>query len=92
MALLTSRTLAPLVVAGLLLAAGVPARAARLKDIAAIEGMRANQLWGYGLVVGLNGTGDSQQALFTPFLGHLNPDCIRVDLDIPRNYLNQLIF
>jgi len=66
MALLTSRTLAPLVVAGLLLAAGVPARAARLKDIAAIEGMRANQLWGYGLVVGLNGTGDSQQALFTP--------------------------
>ena len=42
------------------------ARAARIKDIAAVEGMRANQLQGYGLVVGLNNTGDSQQALFTP--------------------------
>src|SRR5581483_7682143 len=37
----------------------------RLKDIATIEGVRANQLWGYGLVTGLNGTGDSQQAIFT---------------------------
>ena len=43
----------------------MPAGAARLKDIAAIEGVRANQLSGYGLVAGLNGTGDSQQALFT---------------------------
>jgi flagellar P-ring protein precursor FlgI len=43
-----------------------PSQAARIKDIAAVEGMRANQLQGYGLVVGLNGTGDSQQALFTP--------------------------
>jgi flagellar P-ring protein precursor FlgI len=42
-----------------------PAGAARLKDIAAIEGVRTNQLAGYGLVAGLNGTGDSQQALFT---------------------------
>jgi flagellar P-ring protein precursor FlgI len=41
------------------------AGAARLKDIALIEGARSNQLWGYGVVVGLNGTGDSQQALFT---------------------------
>lgn len=31
----------------------------RIKDIAAIEGVRTNQLVGYGLVVGLNGTGDS---------------------------------
>ena len=53
-----------LAVAGVL-AGGAPARAARLKDIAFIEGVRANQLWGYGVVVGLNGTGDSQQALFT---------------------------
>lgn len=44
---------------------GVPAEAARLKDIAHIEGVRANQLWGYGVVIGLNGTGDSQQSLFT---------------------------
>jgi flagellar P-ring protein precursor FlgI len=32
---------------------------ARLKDIASFKGMRSNQLVGYGLVVGLNGTGDS---------------------------------
>ena len=33
--------------------------AARLKDIANVRGVRTNQLVGYGLVVGLNGTGDS---------------------------------
>jgi flagellar P-ring protein precursor FlgI len=33
--------------------------AARIKDITAVQGVRANQLVGYGLVVGLNGTGDS---------------------------------
>ena len=37
----------------------------RLKDIAKVEGDRTNQLVGYGLVVGLDGTGDTQQALFT---------------------------
>lgn len=47
------------------LAAPGAALAARLKDIAYIEGVRSNQLWGYGVVVGLNGTGDSQQSLFT---------------------------
>lgn len=35
------------------------AAAARIKDIVEIEGVRDNQLVGYGLVVGLNGTGDS---------------------------------
>ncbi|MCF4098823.1 flagellar basal body P-ring protein FlgI [Maritalea sp. P4.10X] len=34
------------------------ANAARIKDIVTIEGVRENQLVGYGLVVGLNGTGD----------------------------------
>jgi flagellar P-ring protein precursor FlgI len=38
---------------------------ARLKDIADIEGVRGNQLVGYGLVVGLNGTGDGNKAEFT---------------------------
>ena len=37
----------------------------RLKDIAGIQGVRSNQLVGYGLVVGLAGTGDSQQVGFT---------------------------
>ena len=44
-----------------LLAPAVPVQAAtaRIKDIVNIEGVRDNQLVGYGLVVGLNGTGDS---------------------------------
>ena len=41
------------------------ANAARIKDIADIKGVRQNQLVGYGLVVGLEGTGDSDDALFT---------------------------
>jgi flagellar P-ring protein precursor FlgI len=39
--------------------------AVRLKDIASFEGMRENQLVGYGLVVGLNGTGDRKQSVFS---------------------------
>ena len=37
------------------------AHAIRIKDLASFEGVRDNQLMGYGLVVGLNGTGDSDQ-------------------------------
>ena len=39
--------------------------AARLKDLVDVEGVRDNQLIGYGLVVGLAGTGDKQQTVFT---------------------------
>ncbi len=39
-------------------------RRTRIKDVASIEGIRDNQLVGYGLVVGLHGTGDSQQTIF----------------------------
>ena len=43
-----------------------PARADRIKDIATVSGVRSNQLFGYGLVVGLDGTGDqTTQAPFT---------------------------
>ena len=41
------------------------AEAARIKDLATIEGVRSNQLVGYGLVVGLNGTGDKSSTRFT---------------------------
>jgi len=37
----------------------------RLKDIGKVQGVRSNQLFGLGIVVGLDGTGDSQQAVFT---------------------------
>ncbi len=43
----------------LLATSGAFAASARIKDIVDIEGVRENQLIGYGLVVGLNGTGDS---------------------------------
>jgi len=39
--------------------AGSAAAASRIKDLANVEGIRQNQLIGYGLVVGLNGTGDT---------------------------------
>jgi flagellar P-ring protein precursor FlgI len=35
-----------------------PSHAARIKEVAAVEGVRSNQLTGFGLVVGLDGTGD----------------------------------
>ncbi len=43
----------------------IQCQAARLKDISSIQGVRNNQLVGYGLVVGLDGTGDGTQAQFT---------------------------
>ena len=62
-----SRTIALL----LALLAGAPftvasaPRQMRIRDITEIEGVRENQLLGYGLVVGLQGTGDRQQTYFT---------------------------
>lgn len=41
------------------------AHASRIKELAQLEGVRGNQLVGYGLVVGLNGTGDSSGTQFT---------------------------
>jgi flagellar P-ring protein precursor FlgI len=47
-------------------AAWWPAQATRVKEVASVQGVRSNQLTGYGLVVGLDGTGDqSSQAPFT---------------------------
>ena len=60
-----SRGWALLLAAALALAAA-PAAAERIKDLATIQGVRTNQLIGYGLVVGLDGTGDqTTQAPFT---------------------------
>ena len=47
------------------LAAQPTARTAKLRDIANVEGVRDNPLIGYGIVVGLNGTGDRRQTIFT---------------------------
>ena len=49
----------------LLLIASAAAGATRLKELVRIEGVRDNQLIGYGIVVGLNGTGDRRQTVFS---------------------------
>jgi flagellar P-ring protein precursor FlgI len=56
---------AALALFGLLLTAMAPVQAQRIKDLATVQGVRSNQLIGYGLVVGLDGTGD--QTTQTPF-------------------------
>lgn len=61
--------LSPIRIAAILLLAVAlliqPAKAAQLMDLVDIEGIRTNQLVGYGLVVGLDGTGDKNQVKFT---------------------------
>ena len=52
------RSLLALSLALLGVAFTAPAQASRIKEIAAVEGVRSNQLTGFGLVVGLDGTGD----------------------------------
>ena len=53
-----------LALAALLVPAESMPQRTRVKDVATIEGIRDNQLVGYGLVVGLRGTGDSSQTVF----------------------------
>ena len=50
-----------------LFAIATPAQATRIKEVAAVQGVRSNPLTGYGLVVGLDGTGD--QTTQAPFTG-----------------------
>jgi len=51
----------------LAVAFAAPAQAARIKEVASVQGVRPNQLTGFGLVFGLDGTGDqSTQSPFTP--------------------------
>ena len=47
------------------LGAGETKVEARLREVAHLQGVRSNHLLGYGLVVGLNGTGDKAQTVFT---------------------------
>ncbi len=55
---------AALAALALMLAAG-HAEAVRIKDITSVKGVRSNQLIGYGLVVGLNDSGDGKDPSFT---------------------------
>lgn len=58
---------------GILSLVAVPmSYAERLKDIASVQGIRSNQLIGYGLVVGLNGTGDKAPFTNQTFTNMMN--------------------
>ena len=61
-----TRILTALLLSVIVLSACPAAWATRIKDLADIEGVRENQLLGYGLVIGLNGTGDDiKKSVFT---------------------------
>ena len=67
---ITDRLLRKLIIGAALCASAAlwwpaPANAMRLKEVASVQGVRTNQLVGYGIVVGLDGTGD--QTTSTPF-------------------------
>ncbi|MCX5874874.1 MAG: flagellar basal body P-ring protein FlgI [Deltaproteobacteria bacterium] len=70
---------------GLLANVGL-AHAVRLKDLATVKGVRNNQLVGYGIVVGLNGTGDGNKAAFTGqgLTNMLNNLGVKVDPDATK--------
>lgn len=67
----------------------------RLKDLARIHGMRANQLLGYGLVVGLSGSGDSRSQLASEsirnLLGNLGQKMESSSLAAARNIAAVLV-
>jgi flagellar P-ring protein FlgI len=66
-----------------------PARAERIKDMAQVQGVRTNQLVGYGLVVGLDGTGDqTSQAPFT--IQSLTNMLAQLGVTVPTNVTPQL--
>ncbi|MET0657227.1 MAG: flagellar basal body P-ring protein FlgI [Steroidobacteraceae bacterium] len=68
---------------------GSTAHAERVKDIATVSGVRANQLVGYGLVVGLDGTGDqTSQAPFT--IQSIRNMLTKFGVTIPANVNPQL--
>jgi flagellar P-ring protein precursor FlgI len=73
----------------LLLVPGQSAQAARIKEIAAIEGVRSNQLTGFGLVVGLDGTGDQTTQMPYTTQG-LSNYLKQLGLTLPAAQLSQL--
>src|SRR5664279_213278 len=55
------------------------AGAERIKDVASFSGIRDNEIMGYGLVVGLNGTGDKDGTyIFQPFANMRNLSLIHI--------------
>jgi flagellar P-ring protein precursor FlgI len=86
--LLSILSLGCLIVMGMVLTSGA-AHAERVKDLASVSGVRGNQLVGYGLVVGLDGTGDqTSQAPFT--IQSIRNMLAKFGVTIPANVNPQL--
>ena len=82
------RLLGPLA-ALLVLCAATPAQALRIKEVAAVQGVRSNQLTGYGLVVGLDGTGD--QTTQMPYTTQSMQNYLQnMGVSLPPNLVGQL--
>lgn len=69
----------------LVLGAQAASSVVRIKDIASVQGVRNQQLIGYGLAVGLNGTGDTQRSTFT--LQSVSSMLKRFGITVPQNDL-----
>ncbi|MGC9453820.1 MAG: flagellar basal body P-ring protein FlgI [Phycisphaerae bacterium] len=69
------------VVLAVILATAAVTQAERIKDICDIQGVRSNPLWGYGLVVGLNGTGDDAETSRRALTNILRRSGLRLDPD-----------
>lgn len=88
---LSSRLAAPrwLCVLMLALCTALPAQALRIKEVAAVQGVRSNQLTGYGLVVGLDGTGD--QTTQMPYTTQAMQNYLQqMGISLPANAAGQL--
>jgi flagellar P-ring protein FlgI len=84
-----AKVLSALLAAATIAAVASTARAERIKDMAQVQGVRTNQLIGYGLVVGLDSTGDqTSQAPFT--VQSLNNMLAQLGITVPANVTPQL--
>lgn len=88
-----SRALFPPLLAAIAVIAAIvavaPARAERIKDVASVQGVRHNPLVGYGLVVGLDGSGD--QTTQTPFtVQSMNNMLLQLGITLPAGTNPQL--
>jgi flagellar P-ring protein precursor FlgI len=90
----TERLIRALIVLASLLASAAlwwpaPAHAARIKEVASVQGVRSNPLVGYGLIVGLDGTGD--QTTSAPFTAQsLNAMLQQMGVTVPPGASMQL--
>ena len=79
------KKMGPIVLVVLATLADARGASTRIKDIAYVQTVRGEQLIGYGLVVGLNGTGDTQRSTFT--LQSISSMLKRFGVTVPQNDL-----